>query len=210
MIIGICGLIGAGKDTIANHLAAKHGYERYSWASPLKDIASTLFGWDREMLEGATPEFRAQREVIDQWWASKLGKDWSPRYALQYIGTEVMRDGLHPDIWVLAGQRRLEGKNNVVVSDTRFPNEIRAIRELGGKIIRVKRGEEPIWFNNLSLFKASSPSEDQIREFMAENYPEVHASEYSWHGAKLDYLIDNNGTIDELQLKVDSIISNQS
>lgn len=209
MIIGICGLIGAGKDTIANHLVAKYSYERYSWATPLKDISATLFGWDRDMLEGATPELRAQRELRDEWWSDKLGKEWTPRYALQYMGTEVMRGALHPDIWVLAGQRRIAGKDNVVIPDTRFPNEIRAIRELKGRIIRVKRGEDPMWYSNLSFFKAGMPGEREVHEFMTENYPEVHASEYSWHGSKFDIVIENDGTIEDLQAKLDSIISDE-
>lgn len=216
MLIGITGLIGAGKDTIASHLVEKYNYERYSWATPLKDITSILFDWDRPMLEGSTPEQRAEREVVDPWWSAKMGKDWSPRIALQIMGTEVMRNALHEDIWVLAGMHRIAGKPNVVISDTRFPNEIKAIREMGGKIWNVRRGETPEWYDELTKFKStddvSKPeqwlkvSPELVDEFMKENFPKVHASEYSWHGTAFDAVLYNDSTVDRLKQSVDSVI----
>lgn len=210
MIIGICGLIGAGKDTIAEHLVSKHGYERYSWASPLKDITATLFGWDRDMLEGTTPTQREQREINDAWWSEKLGKNWSPRYALQYMGTEVMRNALDSNIWVLAGQRRIANKTHVVIPDTRFPNEIKAIREMGGQIWNVQRGPIPEWYAGLTGFKAEYTTYTawDVDNFMKSTYPTTHASEYSWHGTKFDAVLYNNETIDQLKISIDSVVGN--
>ena len=214
MIIGICGLIGSGKDTIAAHLMERYDYERYSWAIPLKDIAASLFGWDREMLEGTTSELRAQRELRDDWWSNKLDKDWSPRYALQYVGTEVMRNTLHPDIWVLAGQRRIAGMGDVVIPDTRFPNEIAAIREMGGEIWWVNRGRYPEWMLEFSLYCSRVLNDrwtyEDLQAFMSQYYPGVHASEYSWYGTHFDCMFDNDGSIDDLLRKVDLKISYQS
>ena len=214
MIIGICGLIGSGKDTIAAHLVQSHGYMRYSWATPLKDIASVLFGWDRDMLEGTTADLRALREQRDDWWSNKLDKDWSPRYALQYVGTEVMRNSLHPDIWVLAGQRRIAGMGDVVIPDTRFPNEIEAIREMGGQIWRVSRGPEPEWYKELTFYKNFMSKHvltaDDVTKFMTENYPSVHASEYSWHGQRFDAVFDNKGAVEDLIKLVDLKVRDQS
>jgi hypothetical protein len=214
MIIGICGLIGSGKDTIAAHLVQAYGYSRYSWATPLKDIAAVLFGWDRDMLEGTTSELRAARELRDDWWSSRLDKEWSPRYALQYVGTEVMRNSLHPDIWVLAGQRRIRDMGDVVIPDTRFPNEIRALREMGGQIWRVSRGPDPEWFRELTFYKSfmakHSLSAGDVTKFMSENYPAVHASEYSWHGQNFDAVFDNKGTVEDLITAVDLKIRNQA
>lgn len=211
MLIGVCGLIGAGKDTIASHLVENYAYERYSWATPLKDLTSTLFGWDRDMLEGTTQEQRAEREIKDAWWSAKMDRDWSPRIALQIMGTEVMRNGLHPDIWVLAGMHRIAGKKNVVISDTRFPNEIKAIREMGGVIWNVRRGHLPEWYNKLTELKAD-PNFDKpelVEWFMKENYPSVHASEYSWHGSAFDAVFYNDTTIQNLQHSIDSVIRDQ-
>lgn len=212
MLIAITGLIGSGKDTIASHLVKNYEYERYSWAAPLKDITATLFSWDRDMLEGTTPTQREQREQTDEWWSNKLGKNWSPRVALQVMGTEVMRNALHQDIWILAGMQRIAGKQNVVIPDTRFPNEIAAIRDMGGVIWNVQRGELPEWYNNLTewrnLFGAEYTQKDLIRD-MNKYHPNVHPSEYSWHGTKFDAVFYNNSTIDELAQSVDLVIRNQ-
>ena len=43
MIIGICGLIGAGKDTIADYLVNVHGFRRESFAGTLKDAVAAVF-----------------------------------------------------------------------------------------------------------------------------------------------------------------------
>ena len=51
MIIGVCGLIGAGKDTIADYLVNVHEFRRESFANTLKDAVAAVFGWDRTLLE---------------------------------------------------------------------------------------------------------------------------------------------------------------
>ena len=66
MIIGITGLIGSGKDTIADYLTTHHGFKRISFASSLKDSIAVIFGWNREYLEGTTKasrEFRLGRSA---------------------------------------------------------------------------------------------------------------------------------------------------
>jgi adenylate kinase family enzyme len=71
-IIAICGFQGAGKDTLADILVNNYGFIRVSFAGAVKDVASAIFGWDREMLEGRTKESREKREVIDEWLANRL------------------------------------------------------------------------------------------------------------------------------------------
>ena len=99
MIIGICGFIGSGKDTIADYLVNLHHFRRESFASTLKDAVSQVFGWDRTMLEGRTKQAREWREQVDPWWAERLKMPTlTPRWILQYWGTEVCRAGFHDDI----------------------------------------------------------------------------------------------------------------
>ena len=62
MIVGICGLIGSGKYTIASYLIDEHGFRRMSFAESLKDATAAVFGWDREMLDGVTKSSRQWRE----------------------------------------------------------------------------------------------------------------------------------------------------
>lgn len=150
-IIGICGLAGAGKDTVGDILVNNlPNWEKMSFASHLKDVASLLFGFDRKMLAGEIPEDRAIREQPDKFWSEKMGKDFTPRYALQFLGTNLLRNQLHQNIWVDCLERKiLESDKNIVITDVRFPNEIEMIKRIGGEIWRVERGKLPKWFRKV-------------------------------------------------------------
>jgi len=131
MIIGICGFIGSGKDTIADFLVSHHGYRRESFASTLKDAVASVFGWDRIMLEGTTKASRVWREQEDEWWSERLGIKVTPRLVLQLWGTDVCRKAYHDDIWIASLENKLRKiEDDIVISDCRFPNEIQAIKNL--------------------------------------------------------------------------------
>jgi len=197
MIIGLIGLINSGKGTVGSMLI-EQGFQHESFANSLKDATASIFNWDRAMLEGDTLASRAQRETVDEWWNKRLKiPDFTPRVALQILGTDILRNHFHADIWVLSMEARIkDAKQNVVITDVRFPNEVRSIRELGGKIVRIKRGDDPEWFS----LAASD------HESMPVIYPNVHASEYSWAGTTPDYLIDNKGTIGDLREIVNDLL----
>lgn len=203
MIIGLCGLIGSGKDTIAEHLVAKYDYHRLSMAESLKDCVSAAFGYDRNMLEGDTKESRLARETIDVFWAERLNiPTWSPRFALQYVGTELFRNNLHRNMWVIATERKLYKYNKVVISDIRFPNELDMLRRNNGKIVWVQRGELPTWWDTA----ISTNGYQDGRKLMAKEYPDIHYSEYALAGQNFDCVINNNSTYDELYNQVDNVI----
>jgi len=195
MIIGICGLIGAGKDTAADYLVNFHEFKRESYAGTLKDAVAAVFGWDRDLLEGRTKVAREWREQIDPWWSQRLNMpNLTPRLVLQLWGTNVLRQHFHDDIWIASAENKLRTtKDHIVISDCRFPNEISSIRNAGGRVIRITRGPDPEWFN---VAKADIVA-------MPELYPKIHASEYSWAGTDFDLIIDNNGSVEDLydQLK---------
>ena len=185
MLIGIVGLIGSGKDTVAQRLVAQHGFKRDSFAKSLKDATANIFNWDRELLEGNTDVSREWREQPDAFWSEKFGKPVTPRWVLQYLGTEVMRGHMHDAIWIDSLISRYKGEKTVV-SDTRFVNEIKTIKAHGGKILCVKRGE--------------LPTQKEMQDKGA------HKSEWDWMGWDFDFVIDNNGTKEELSKKVDDLI----
>jgi hypothetical protein len=203
MIIGICGLIGSGKDTIADYLVNFHEYRRESFANTLKDAVSSVFGWDRTMLEGRTKAAREWREQVDPWWAERLAMPTlTPRWVLQYWGTEVCRKAFHDDIWIASLENKLRNsRDNVVISDCRFPNEIASIRNAGGKILWVRRGELPEWYS--IAVEANSGHNWAIQDLKMRK---IHASETAWVGTDFDFVIDNNGSIDELYSKIASVI----
>ena len=99
MIIGICGLIGSGKGTVADILVEEHNFQKISFADKLKDAVSLLFDWDRDMLEGDTAESRYWREQPDNFWSKETGRTITPRLVLQEFGTDCMRDGFYNGVW---------------------------------------------------------------------------------------------------------------
>ncbi len=203
MIIGICGLIGAGKDTAADYLVGFHGFRRDSFANTLKDAVSAVFGWDRELIEGRTPEARAWREQVDEWWAARLDMPHlTPRWILQYWGTDVLRNHFHDDIWIAALESRLARRaDHTVISDVRFPNEVKAIRAQGGKIVWIQRGVTPHWYDIACRANAGDP---KALQWLQEN--NIHASETSWAGTDFDTIINNNGRIDQLYEQLKSLV----
>lgn len=197
-ILGVVGFISSGKDTIADYLVTHHGFVRESFASNLKDSVSAIFGWDRQLLEGLTEEAREWRERVDPWWATRLNMPkLTPRWVLQYWGTEVCRQQFHDDIWIASLENRLKNSTrNVVISDCRFPNELRSIKNSGGTLIRVRRGDDPEWYDFALKHK----------EMMPEVYPDVHSSEWSWVGTEFDYVLENNGSKQDLFSQLESIV----
>jgi len=200
-LIGICGLIGSGKDTVGDILVARHGYTRLSFAGTLKDMTAVLFDWDREMLEGATPESRAQREVPDPFWSNKLGRSWSPRIALQCVGTDVMRNHLHENIWLNTMENKLRKHNRVVITDVRFPNEIAFVQEQG-VIWTVERGAEPDWVTYAKYYNSLAEDTTELSPTQRDS---VHQSEWAWVGTEPDSHLNNNGSLFNLECKVNQL-----
>lgn len=211
IIIGVCGFIGSGKDTIADYLTNFHGFRRESFANSLKDAVSQVFGWDRTMLEGRTKQSREWRDQVDTWWAERLGMpQLTPRWVLQHWGTEVIRDGFHDDMWIASLENKLRtSKDDIVISDCRFPNEIKSIKNAGGIVIRVVRGEEPEWYDHaLAVNKGPKHIGWALGKDRMQKY-KIHASETAWVGTKFDYILDNNKSLDDLYEQVRSVINQE-
>ena len=211
MIIGIVGFAGSGKDTIADYLQNIHQFRRESFAHTLKDAVAAVFGWDRDMLEGRTRESREWREQVDSWWSERLGMTVTPRLVLQLWGTEVARKSYHDDIWIASLENKLrKTHDDVVISDCRFPNEIRAIKVAGGIVIRVVRGPEPVWFE-LAQTVNQGPTRNakwRLSKNELETY-KIHASETAWIGTDFDAVIDNNQDgMDNLFRQVKNLVVN--
>lgn len=196
-LIGIVGFIGSGKDTVANKFVDA-GCVHDSFANPLKDVCASTFGWDRTLLEGDSNESREFRETPDMFWTRKTGiPNFTPRLALQLLGTDVMRNHFHQDIWIDSLEYRLRRKGNakcVVISDARFRNELDLIKNLNGKIIWVQREELPEWYETAKTAHSNAIS----RKIMETKYKDVHESEWNWAGYDVDYVIKNVGTLEDL------------
>ena len=202
------------KDIGQSHFVVK------KFADKLKDMVCMLIGCTREQLEDET--FK-NTELGEEWWYFK-GRNGSlisynenskrsdedlikptPRLLMQLLGTECGREILHPNIWVnsvFADYRRsLRNVKNVpttgmrtsmlqadypnwIITDVRFPNEADAIKQRDGVIIRVNSGR----CNN----DDNHPSETGLDKYM-----------------NFDYIISNDGSIEQLIEKVRRILIKQ-
>jgi hypothetical protein len=209
-IISISGRIGSGKDTVADMLVNNHGFKRLSFASSLKDAVSCVFGWDRDLLEGRTKESREWRETVDPWWSKRLNIDsLTPRWVLQYWGTDVLRSHFHDDIWIASVEHKLiHTKENIVITDARFTNELNVIKSLGGTTIRIERSEHPEWYKFALALNSISDDDTSKKSFLEQCLKKegIHSSEYSSVGYDYDMLIANTSSLDALKITVDSLV----
>lgn len=211
-------------DRANNLLISSVVPEIKKWADKLKDMVSILLGCTREQLEDRV--FK-ETPLGEEWWyykstfmdgnsmmysylnynGSTKNKELvclTPRLLLQLLGTECGRKIIHPNVWVNATMADYIGKDystctcgydnpncnhediteypNWIITDTRFPNEADAVKSRGGINIRLKRIETDLRTIN------------------------QHESETALDDYSFDYVIDNNGTIEDLIIKVKEIL----
>lgn len=201
MLIAFLGAKNCGKSTAASYLKDNFGFVRESFASPLKDMCSILYGWDRELLEGDTQESRIWREQVDEKWAKILNiPDFSPRRAMEIISVDLFRNQFHPDIWIHSLLNRAKQLNNCVISDCRHLSEIPHIKAHNGIVIRIEKGPLPTW-TDIAL-KANQGDLQAIQKMRELG---ISAGEYEWLSAPYDHLLTNNDTLDEFKYSVDNL-----
>ncbi len=129
MIIGLGYRARVGKDTVGSYLVNSFGFKSIAFADPLKYACMEIFGFTKEQVYGDL------KEVVDSYWG------FSPRYALQKVGTDCLRTGFDRDIWVKAAGKRVLARPDVnwVITDCRFPNEAAAVASWGGIVVRIDR-----------------------------------------------------------------------
>lgn len=130
MIIGLSGLAGSGKDSVADALVEHCGFFKIALADAMKEACARWFGWSEEQLWGPSH----LRNHPDPAWGGL-----TPRRALQTLGTEWGR-AMHPDLWIEQVLKLTRGsRDRFVIPDVRFQNEIDAINNEGGKVVRIIR-----------------------------------------------------------------------
>jgi len=203
VIVGISGPAGAGKDTAANYLFRTHGFRKIAFALPLKRMAKIAFGFTHAQLFGdekETPDERfpfagsclrcgaicAATAFPSRLICSRCQRAYpshlTPRLVLQTLGTDWGRR-LYDDVWVDAVMRVIdfEVQSDWVISDVRFTNEMAAIRARQGLCLRIKRG--PV--------RHDHPSETELAALPDSEF---------------DSVIDNRGSIEELNQALDDWI----
>lgn len=140
VIIGFTGLATGGKSASAQYLAERYGFERVSFAAPLKKMLRTL-----NPIMGCDIGYPVRLSNLEAWGLSEKqikeshhGAEY--RRLLQVLGTDCIR-AVDEDFWVNAAMRDLPRDTpvNYVFDDVRFPNEARAITEAGGVLVHLDR-----------------------------------------------------------------------
>jgi len=168
-------------------------WEIKGFSFKLKQIASILTGIPAWKFEDS--EFK--KTILSEEWSYdkalhrddmlQMNKYWetvlmSVREFLQVLGTDAIRDQLHPNAWVNALFADYNEECKWVIGDCRFPNEAKVIKKRGGIIVRVQKGE------NVELNR------------------ELHSSETSLDNWEFDYILDNSGSVDDLIVEVKKML----
>ncbi len=175
MIIGLCGYPGSGKDEIAKHLVAKHGFVRVAFADAMREDLLKL-----DPIVTVNDDGFSLSEIVNDIGWDRAKRDYPEvRRLLQVYGTEVGREAFGENCWVDRAYAKIDdalhGGSNVVVTDVRFKNEVRLIHQwLGSHIVHVTR-----------------PGFGKINN---------HASEQLDYAAVADATIINDSTLENLQL----------
>ena len=193
MIVSISGKKLAGKDTFAEFLP---NFKRYAFADALKKGCAKAFFLPEELFHDQKLKehpFIAPI-VLDDYHLNKLADVFgfethphyyltgrkvslkTPRELLQFVGTDLIRKTIDDNFWIDKTVEALRKETeNVLIADSRFLNERKLLKSLGAKLVLIKRN---------STNSDSHSSENDLG----------NDSDY-------DYVIENNGTLEELKEK---------
>ena len=180
MIIALTGKKGSGKSTVAEYIAAFHGFQQYAFADPMKEACKLIFGWTDEYVNGSL------KEHVDPVYGV------SPRHALQSLGTEwgqhtlcehdTFRETTWRMLWVRRFVDTVYDDSDWVISDMRFPHELEGLHEAGCPVVSIR------------VTRPGHCPQD------------MHSSETEMDLIAADHVLINTGTIDDLYADIDTIM----
>lgn len=171
-IIGLLGGKGSGKSTVCNYLVQKYGAVKYAFADPLKEIARRVFDFSEEQLYGS----QETKETVDP----RYG--FSPRWLLQKLGTEGIREVLGQDIWWETCLARIlnDGPELAVIEDFRFHSEVDGFLGINDMLYDGESGETPVMIWRIERADDAPPM---------PNENDQHQSEQEWATARHTHLL---------------------
>ena len=200
--IAFTGYMGVGKSTASQYLTHKYNIVELSFAEPLKQIA-IIMGFDYSDVYGT----QKQKRTI------KPSMGISAREFLQKFSSEIVRQqfstifpdmdlGASGNLWIKLFDKQYKlnkmmadsDTGGVTVSDLRFSDEADYLHGLGAKIVKIVRPDGK--WNNIEDHKSVQMDLTQAKQ---------HTSETSVNNIKYDYIIENNGSIEDLHHKVDAL-----
>lgn len=177
-IIGLAGVAGSGKDTVADYLVRQHGYTKIAFADPLRAMTAALLPYLG--IQGDTTHLLQHDRAFKEADLPLIHR--SPRHLLQTLGTEWGRNLVRPDMWLrIAEHRVMLTSGPVVITDVRFANEATLVRRMGGRMWCLSR--------------------------CGAGIPGNHSSEMPLPAVMLDRAITNNGTPEQLFEAADAALA---
>lgn len=206
-IIALSGYKFSGKDTAAKLLVDNHGFKRIAFADFLKDMVASQYGIERTSFDAVSlkeapilffpvdpqddfskmitgflrKEFRTASGQVPEPGQKAF---WTPR-ALAILEGSIKRS-VNSKYWVENALKSIQPNENVVITDMRYRSEMTQIADFANDkkqkllTVRVDRFD-------------SSPSSDP--------------SERDLDGVKFDIRLSNKGSLDDLALSVDFLVS---
>lgn len=190
-LIGIHGKMGSGKNLVSEIIrdfTSNINFEEKAYASKIKDIASIITGLPRDRFEDrdfkksllpkewSVPE-KTILNSITSFKNVSFSKQMSIRELLQKIGTDCIRKNLHENVWINALFADYNNKSKWIITDVRFPDEIKAIKERNGIVIKKngKMGSKNTHLSETALDEYEDwdyvvPYRSDIEELKAEVY----------------------------------------
>jgi hypothetical protein len=197
ILFTLSGCKRSGKDTcfhiLKNEWESK-GYTvaQFAFADALREVCSIVFGYTDEHFHD---------DLFKESFPSPiLGSAWTPRRALQFVGTELFRSQVDTDVWVRVGIQRvrtlLQTFDVVVVTDARFPNELRALKELGSLFVFIARPSH--------MPRVCTHESERFVQELEENFVRVRESDSTLFqkGALFDFVLFN----EELSAFAESVV----
>lgn len=150
LIIAFAGRKQSGKTTscefvdgMFNEYYTRHRYEKeyitktYNFADPLKKLCIDIFGLTHSQCYGSD---ESKNERVDCWRNYCPEGQMTARQVMQYVGTDVFRK-MQKNVWSDATIRLIEKESPdlALIADCRFPNEVDAVKNNGGIVIKLNR-----------------------------------------------------------------------
>lgn len=197
ILIGLNGVAQSGKDTVGKILCQRHGFERLAFADALRqglydfnpivtaEVAQKkgLWGWVGGQSDTPQVTLKRVQDIVDAiGWDEAKVKYTEIRELMQRYGTEAGRKVHGDECWTSIIEKVIEENpvKNYVITDMRFDNELQVVRRLGGLLVQIQR--EGVTSVNGHI------SDKILPEYM------------------FDALIKNNGTLEDLERKVNQLV----
>ena len=187
MIIGLAGPANSGKTTVSNIILQKFkDFSEDAFALGVKNIVCDLFSVNHEFIE----KYKRIQE-------NAPNLNMPMRNILQFVGDGMKN--IKSDVWIQSLLHRIEDKQNVIISDVRYMDEMEALKKIGAVIILI--GREETVDNHPSEILTTELVNLYLKKTPLTSESKMNASKM------IDHFIRNDDTFLDLEKKVTDIVS---